>query len=304
MRLLTALLTALALWVSHSAQAREVALSFDDAPRPATALLETTQERARRLSAGLERAGVSQTVFFANTARIDEEGADRLRAYARAGHLIANHSATHRALRSLTAEEYLADIAAADNVLRRYPNSRRWYRFPFLDEGDTAEKRDAVRVGLERMRYAQGYVTIDTYDWYLDSLAQQAVARGDQMDIAALGALYVEAMIASADFYDRLAVAHLGRSPRHVLLLHENDLAALFIEDLVAALRADGWSIITADAAYADQIAQQTPRTMLLGQGRVAALAHDAGAPRASVFGPYEEEAELDALFAQRVLRR
>ena len=42
---------------------------------------------------------------------------------------------------------------------------------------------------------------------------------------------------------------------------------------------------------------------MLLGQGRVAALAHDAGAPQRDVFGPYEEEAELDAMFAERVLR-
>jgi peptidoglycan-N-acetylglucosamine deacetylase len=302
MRLIAALLATLIWSAPGWVAAREIALSFDDAPRPANALL-TVEQRADRLISALRRAGVEQAVFFANSARIDQEGADRLRAYARAGHLIANHSATHRHLRAIEAEAYLEDIADADRVLRDYPNFRRWYRFPFLDEGDTPEKRDAVRAGLERMNYRQGYVTIDTYDWYIDSLAQRALRDGESVNMDALGALYVEVMLASANFYDQLAVTHLGRSPRHVMLLHENDLAALFIDDLVEALERDGWTIITAEAAYEDPIASQSPETMLLGQGRVAALAHDAGAPRAAIFGPYEEEAELDAMFAELVIR-
>ncbi|MFM7378762.1 MAG: polysaccharide deacetylase, partial [Erythrobacter sp.] len=49
-----------------------------------------------------------------------------------------------------------------------------------------------------------------------------------------------------------LARRTLGRSPPHVMLLHETDLAALFIADLVAELRKDDWTIITADEAYGD----------------------------------------------------
>jgi peptidoglycan/xylan/chitin deacetylase (PgdA/CDA1 family) len=284
-----------------AAEARELALSFDDAPRRGSALMRGPA-RAEALIEGLRAAQVEQAVFFANSDRVDAEGRRRLLAYAAAGHLIANHSATHPHLRALTAERFLADAALADRVLRPMPNFRPWFRFPFLDEGDTPQKRDAVREGLVRMGYAQGYVTIDTYDWYLDTLANNAAQRGEMLNMRELGVLYTEVIAGSADFYDDLAVAHLGRSPRHVLLLHENDLAAMFIADLVAALRADGWTIISADAAYADPIAQMTPDTMLLNQGRVAALAEIAGAPRRSLFSPYEEEPELDAMFNRRVL--
>ncbi|HYD88469.1 MAG TPA: polysaccharide deacetylase family protein [Vitreimonas sp.] len=301
MRFIIAALSAA--FLAGTAEARELALSFDDAPRRGSALMQGP-ERAERLLAGLEQAGVGQAVFFANSERVDEEGRARLRAYAAAGHLIANHSATHPHLREMTAEAFLADVVAADRVLRPLPGFRPWFRFPFLDEGDTAEKRDAVRAGLTAIGYAQGYVTIDTYDWYLDHLANQAAARGETLNLEALGALYAEAIAASADFYDDVAVAHLGRSPRHVLLLHENDMAAMFIPQLVAALQADGWRIVSADAAYSDPIARTEPQTLFLGQGRVAALAADAGAPRRSLFGPFEEEAELDALFAARVLNR
>jgi peptidoglycan/xylan/chitin deacetylase (PgdA/CDA1 family) len=302
MRIVAALL-AVVIWGAGGAGAREIALSFDDAPRPGSVLL-SGPERARRLIAALADSDVEQAVFFANTVRMDAEGEQRLRAYGAAGHLIGNHSAHHLHLRDLTPEAFLADVAEADRGLRPLPGFRPWFRFPFLDEGDTPVKRDAVRVGLEAMGYAQGYVTIDTYDWYLDNLAREAAGRGDQMDMAALGALYVEAITASADFHDRLAERYIHRSPRHILLLHENDLAALFIDDLVAALRRDGWTIATAETAYDDPIAAMPPDTMLLGQGRVAALAYAAGAPRADVFAPYEEESELDAMFAARVLHR
>lgn len=293
----------LALIWAGGAEARELALTFDDAPRRDSALMQGPA-RAEAIVEGLRRARVEQAVFFANSDRMDAEGRRRLRAYAAAGHVIANHSATHPHLRDLTAERFLADVAAADRALRPLPNFRPWFRFPFLDEGDTPEKRDAVRAGLVRMGYAQGYVTIDTYDWYLDMLANEAAQRGDTLNTRALGALYAEIIVGSADFYDDLAVTHLGRSPRHVLLLHENDLAAMFIADLVAALRADGWTIVSADAAYADPIAERPPDTMLLNQGRVAALAEVAGAPRRSLFSPYEEEPELDEMFNRRVLGR
>ncbi|MBC7769185.1 MAG: polysaccharide deacetylase family protein [Phycisphaerales bacterium] len=252
MRIITMALAAA--FLATAAEARELALSFDDAPRRGTALMPGP-DRASRLLVGLERAGVTQAVFFANSNRADDEGLARLRAYAAAGHLIANHSATHPHLRDMAPEAYLADIAAADRVLRSLPGFRPWFRFPFLDEGDTPAKRDAVRAGLAAMGYAQGYVTIDTYDWYIDHIANEAAARGDALNMEALGALYVEAIVASANFYDGVAAAHLGRSPRHVLLLHENDLAAMFIPQLAAALQADGWRIVSADAAYADPIA-------------------------------------------------
>ncbi len=56
-------------------------------------------------------------------------------------------------------------------------------------------------------------------------------------------------------------VRTIGRSPMHVMLMHETDLAALFLPDLVAALRARGWEIVTADAAFADPINRLFPDT-------------------------------------------
>lgn len=298
-RFVLALLLALTI---APATAREIAITFDDAPTNDSTLM-TGEERTKRLIAALKAAGIEQAAFFCVPRGRPAAELARLSAYAAAGHLIANHSDTHRNLRNLTAEEYLKDIAAADAILKGLPNFRPWFRFPFLAEGETREKRDAVRAGLRAMNYAQGYVTVDNYDWYLNTLANNAKKAGQTVDDSALRDLYVEMLVKAIEFYDAIAVKNFGRSPRHVLLLHENDLAASYIGDLAAELRRRGWNIVGADAAYADPIANIEPDTLFLNQGRVAAIAHAKGAKPIDLVHEDEDEAALEALFAARALK-
>ena len=109
---------------------------------------------------------------------------------------------------------------------------------------------------------------------------------------------YVDLLSDSIEFYDEVAVKELGRSPRHVLLLHENDLAALYLGDLVKRLRKTGWKIVSPELAFQDPIAKVEPDTLLLGQGRVIALAAAKGYQ-----GPsrrWEDEAMLQQEFERR----
>jgi len=275
---------------------RRIALTFDDAPRSDGGFF-SGEERTIRLIRELERAGVEEAMFFVKTAHIrSETDRQRLRRYAQAGHRLANHSHSHLWLYRTEADEYVADIAKASRILADFEHYDPFYRFPFLDEGRTPEKRDAVRKALADQGLSHGYVTVDNYDWYLAGRVKMALRDGLQVNRRALRRVYLEHILESVAFYDRIALDVLGRSPHHVLLLHENDLAALFIGDLVRALREAGWEIVGAREAYTDPIAEILPDTTFNGQGRVAALAHAAGTkPRALVQGS-EDEQVLDAL--------
>lgn len=281
------------------ADAKRLALTFDDSPTPDTAIM-TGAERTERLLTGLKRTGVAQAAFFLVGKSVEAEGGKgRAAALAAGGHALANHSYSHEHLKGADAAAYLADIDRNERALSRFDNRRPWYRFPFLDEGADEAQRDAVRAGLAERGLSNGYVTIDTYDWYLAGLMNKAAKEGRCLNKDALRALYVEMIIGSADFYDALAVKTLGRSPAHVILLHENDLAALYVEDLVKALRAKGWTIVTADEAFADPLAVHEPATMFLGQGRIAAVAREKGAAASDLVSEFEDTALLDARFAE-----
>lgn len=263
MRWLAAILLLIGLAAPAVAQKR-IALSFDDAPRQPGAFL-TPQDRANRLVKGLRQARVRQAVFFVTTGNManpaNGDGAAQLRRYVAAGHVLANHTDTHPKLSDVDAAAYLADLDKADHWLRAQPGFRPWFRYPYLDEGGRDKtKRDAIRAGLAARGLTNGYVTAESSDWNMESLAVAAKKVGKKIDMAALRDLYVESHVEAAEFYDRLAIATTGRSPVHILLLHETDIAALFIGDLVKALRARGWMIVTADEAYADPIAIEATR--------------------------------------------
>lgn len=293
-----------------SAQQREIAITFDDAPRSDGPLFSGA-ERTVKLVEALEEANVSGAMFFANTNKLQsagEEGYERLRRYAAAGHFIANHTHSHQSANSLEPEAFLADVDAAHQVLSVLPGFEPFVRFPFLHEGRPVQHRDALRRGLTERGLQNGYVTVDNYDWYLQALAKQHIAQQislggtakESFDYEAWRQVYVDVLVDAVQFYDAIAVSELGRSPPHVLLLHENDLAALYIGDLVRELRKAGWKTISALKAYADPMAQQLPETLFLGQGRVAALAHDSGAAARHLISALEDEKLLRAELVRR----
>ena len=308
MRTILLLLLTLLGAASPAAAQKRIALSFDDVPRAPGPWLSPA-ERTVALIAALERAGVEQAAFFVTTGNLERAhgagGEDRIQAYVAAGHVIANHSHGHLWAHRTSVADYVADIDRAAAWLQDRPGFRPWYRFPFLDEGrDSAERRDALRAALRERSLTNGYVTIDTYDWFIEDLAEAAVTAGREVDRDALRELYVQGIVEAANFNDALAVETLGRSPAHVILLHETDLAALFIDDAVAALRADGWEIVTADEAYRDPIAQIEPDTLFLGAGRVAAIAHAGGRRARELVSEWTEEEQLTRLFNARVLHQ
>lgn len=242
---------------------RRIALTFDDVPRQRGAFL-TPDERTEKLVAALKAAGVKQAAFFVNPGRLSKPdgvgGEARIATYVAAGHVIANHSFSHNHLSAVTAGEYLTDIDAAEVWLKGRAGYRPWFRFPYLDEGGPDKaKRDAVRKGLYQRGLRNGYVTADGSDWNLETLTIDAATAGKEMDMEALRKLYVASQMSGVEYHDELARRTLGRSPAHVLLLHETDLAALFIGDLVAELKRHGWTIITADDAFADPIGKIEP---------------------------------------------
>lgn len=305
MRWLLAML-AVGLAVGSAQGQQRIALTFDDAPRERGAFL-TTDRRTVMLIAALHRAGVKQAAFFVNPGNFSggdgKGGEDRLTAYVAAGHVLADHSFTHLALSKETPATFLADIDRAEAWLKAQDGYRAWFRFPYLDEGGADKaKRDAVRTGLKARGLTNGYVTLDGSDWQLEGLTQGAARAGQAMDMAGLRTLYVDMMMAGVEAHAANAMKVFGANqPVHVMLLHETDLAALFIEDFVKALKGKGWTIVTADAAYADPVGRVAVDPGYAGGTLTAQIAQTRGIG-GLVSPPLGDAKAAQAAFDTRVL--
>ena len=254
--------------------AREIALTFDDCPRKAGPVLKP-MERDQNLVSALEKANIT-AAFFCNSPTREPDGLQRLRYFADHGHRIANHSADHPDLNKMLVAEYVKNIDQGDLELRSLPNFRKWFRFPYLHEGKDAHDVEAVRRHLKQIGYTNGYVTVDTEDWYVDEVLRQKVMAGKKFDQDRLCQSYAKMMTEEAQFFDDMSVKALGRSVKHVILLHETDLNALCLENLIQKFKQENWSFISPDQAYHDPIATREPRaSSKLNDGRVLALAKE-----------------------------
>lgn len=299
LRILISLTAVCCLCVPTAASEKRIAFTYDDGPRGDGAFY-SGEARTAMLIEALKAGGVEQAAFFITTKNLtDDASIQRVRDYAAAGHVIANHSHDHQWAHRTAAEDYIADIDRAETLLEEFDNRRAWFRFPYLDEGREQKKRDALRDALAERGLMSGYVTVDTFDWHMERVVGAAKENMSCIDIDGVGEIYVDMLVAAAEHFHVMAKDALGRTPAQVILLHENDLAAMFADDLARGLRAAGWEIISADEAFADEIANELPETLFSGMGRVAAFAYEAGFRADRLDHPASDEAAINARFEE-----
>lgn len=288
----------LALLSSPFLAAREIAITFDDAPTPDSALM-TGQERTNLLIDALTAAEVPDALFFVKADYINSDTQKRLKQYAGAGFHLANHSYSHKSASELGALDYPTDVYKAHLLLKPLNNFLPYHRFPYLHYGKDVAAITSLQQSLTELGYKDGYVTIDSFDWYISSLLTKAAEEKQTINYDKARKLYVEMLYKSIEFYDAIAKKSLGRSPQHVMLLHENDAAALFVGDLIAHLRSKGWKIISPQQAYQDPIARNFPNIVFHKQGRVAAIANSKGVPESELRHPSENAEYIDKAFVE-----
>lgn len=275
--------------------AKEIAITFDDAPLNGTQVM-SGEERTKRIIEHLNKAS-AKAMFFVTTNNIrSAQDKARLHRYTKAGHSLAHHSHSHLSAEKSTVQSYLKDFDKATQILQSFNNVAMFHRFPYLRYGKTSDKREQLHSALQERNYRIGYITIDNYDWYINSKLVEATSQGAAIDFEQLKQLYLDTLLDCINFYENIAQETLGRSPKHVLLLHENDLAEMFLGDLLEHLQRQGWSFISAQNAFTDPIANlYNPTKMSFNnQGRIAAIAQLNGASKKHLIHPSEDTKYLD----------
>jgi hypothetical protein len=253
---------------------RSIAITMDDlnwmpVPNPTeinTRLLQAMRSHQARLA-----------LFVIGRNADNPTGQALIQPWKEAGHLIGNHTYSHRNYDSMTFEDFSADALHADQVLANDLSLPRLFRFPLLKEGNTAAKRDRMREFLATHRYRTGYVTIDASDWYYDNRLRQRLTSDATFDVNRFRQPYLDHLWDRAQFYDDLSMQVLGRSVPHTLLIHWNVLNSLFLGDVLNMFHRHGWRIVNAERAFRDPIFQRAPKTMPAGESLLWALAKETG---------------------------
>ena len=221
-----------------------------------------------------------QAVWFVAAGKLDnEKGKILLKKWDDAGHIIANHTYSHLNYNdpSISCDQFVQNVLKCDAMIKEYNNYRKIFRFPYLKTGDSIKKRDDMRKWLAYNNYRQGWVTIDTSDWYYNMRLIKRLKEKPNTDLSGFRKTFVEHIYDKAKYYNEMSKEINLRQIHHTLLLHFNLTSALFLKDLIQKFKAEGWKIENYGNALDDPVYDELPDAMPAEQSLVWLQARKTG---------------------------
>lgn len=248
--------------------AQEVALTFDDLPSHGPLPPGMTRiDVAKSIIATLKAANAPQVYGFINAVKLQQVPEDRavLEEWRAAGYLLGNHTWSHMSLTDSTAEAFEKEIVANEQALRSLmgKDDWHWFRYPFLWEGETLEKRDAVRAYLKDHGYRVAQVTLDFEDYAWNAPYARCVAKSDQKSIEWLKSSYLDTARQYIELDQKMSQMVFGREVKHVMLLHLGGFQTVMLPQLIDLLKQKGFRLVTLDEAESDPAYQSNPNAAL-----------------------------------------
>ena len=244
--------------------AQKVAITFDDLPLngdlpPGMTRVDIT----RNTLAVLQKRHMPAAYGFVNAKKLEgnADAAEALKLWA-AAEPVGNHTYSHMDLNENPPEAFEHEIEQNEpalELLAAKDGNWHWMRYPYLREGDTAEKRRAVRAYLLAHQYRVAQVTLDWEDYLWNSAYARCVAKNDATSIAWLRSSYLDIATQYLDLGQEMARLVYGHEINHVLLLHLGAFSSTILPDVFDLMEKRGFKFVTLEEAESDPAYEGDP---------------------------------------------
>ncbi len=226
-------------------QGREIAITIDDLPLVASKMntpgnQQRSTERFMKIIQALTENKVPAIGFVIGGA-IEKGQWVFLEQFRSAGLMIGNHTYSHKNLNSMGAEQYIADVARADKVLAPLLTEPKYFRYPYLAEGNKKTKPIVLEY-LKENHYTIAPVTIDSKDFQFNEQLYKVPYRSREGYVSKLMPRYL-AYIWQQTL--RAEKQSKGRPVKQILLIHANLLNSYALDDIIQMYKQNGYKFIT-----------------------------------------------------------
>jgi peptidoglycan/xylan/chitin deacetylase (PgdA/CDA1 family) len=242
----------------------------------------TRAETTKNVLSILKNRHVPPVYGFINAHKLEgsADGAEALKLWA-AAEPVGNHTYAHMDLEQNTAEAFEREIDENEPALELLnlgstnlglrdgdaKDSWHWFRYPYLHEGDTVEKRRAIRAHLKAHGYRIAQVTLDWEDYLWNTAYARCTAKKDAKSIEWLRSSYLSTASEFIDLGREQAKLVYGHEINYVLLMHLGAFSSTILPEALDLLKKKGFTLVTLDEAESDAVYDGDPDVGL----------HDAG---------------------------
>lgn len=230
--------------VAH-AETREIAITIDDLPLVASKMntpgnQQRSTERFDRIIAALTENQVPATGFVIAGA-IETGQWEFLERFKNAGFSIGSHTYSHPNLNRMSAEKYISDIDRADQKLAPLFTEPKYFRYPYLAEGNKVTKPEVLAY-LNEHHYVVAPVTIDTKDFAFNERLYKVPFRSREAYVQKIKGEYLAYILKQTVKAEKIAN---GRPVKQILLIHANLLNSYLLSDVIQLFKYRGYQFIT-----------------------------------------------------------
>ncbi len=235
-----------------------MAITVDDLPAHGKLDRDNTRPAiAQKMLEILQKHHIPEVYGFINAHKIDDDPAllEILNIWHAAGYPLGNHTWSHQDIDNISVQEFEGEIAENEATLKKVNNGQDWkyFRYPFLHEGNSLESRNAVRQYLHKSGYKIAEVSVDFADWSWNEPYARCKDLGDLKSIAWLKSSYLQNANDQLERADILMRGLFHRSVPQVLLLHIGAFDAEMIDGLLAEYEKKGVKFISLSEALKDE---------------------------------------------------
>jgi peptidoglycan/xylan/chitin deacetylase (PgdA/CDA1 family) len=235
----------------------QIAITFDDLPvHGPLPPGETRLEVAQRVILALRAAHVPPTYGFVNGQRVEDHPTtvDVLAAWRKAGFPLGNHTWSHVNLDQVSLQQFESEIEKNEPLLKLQMKGANWhwFRFPYLAEGNTIEKKAGIRVYLAQHGYKIAGVTMSFYDYEWNEPYARCSEKHDAKEIVWLERSYLESAEETIGYSRGMAKTLYGHDIPYVLLMHIGAFDARMLPRLLAMYKRHGFTFVSLQQAEKD----------------------------------------------------
>jgi peptidoglycan/xylan/chitin deacetylase (PgdA/CDA1 family) len=187
-----------------------------------------------------------------------------------AGLTLGNHTYTHASFQTTPLDQYEDETIRGEVVTRALMKTsgqeEKYFRHPFLMTGPTPEAKVAFEAFLKERGYCVAPVTVDNDDYQFNDVLGAALESQDKQLADKTRAAYLAYMDSAFDYYEGLSRSLFHREIPQVLLVHDSELTAECLDEILTRLERRGYHFISLDVALAD-LAYATPDLFIGPEG-------------------------------------
>lgn len=244
-------------------QAIEVAITVDDLPGNSSVATEKWLRIQKQMLAAFQKHKIQGVYGFANAKVLSAVPIlnEVLKSWVEAGHFLGNHTYSHVDLNQVKESDYIEEIKKNEAALKPFMTQQmgKYFRFPYLTEGNTLQKRNKIRKFLKTSGYTDAPVTLHFRDYAWLAPYERCLNTTNLKGIEKLQKTYLERALLGLEEAQLLSQLLLKREMKYVLLIHIGSIQGDVLDSLLSAYESKGVKFISLASALKDPIYRINP---------------------------------------------